>query len=330
MEDRSRMAEVKVGLFVVGALLALVVGSLWVAGSSLVGARRVPYRVSMTDSAGVETGDRVRFAGVPVGRVRRVELQPEEGWPVVLHVSLHPDIPVKADSVARISTSGLLGASFLQIEPGSPGAPRLPPGGEIRGQAGLGLEEALARVNELSEKVLGIMDQTSLILEQVGSEVGPIMSRVEALLSDENVKDVRHILAALHETVENSGPRITALLERLESISDSLDEGLEKVPELTARVSALADDIRTAFGPDGSRLAGVLEAAEGGLTSADAALSVVTRNREEIELAIRDLRDTVANLKAFSQQVKERPFSLVRIKGPPDRRPGHGVAGRNP
>ena len=38
-----------------------------------------------------------------------------------------------------------------------------------------------------------------------------------------------------------------------------------------------------------------------------------------------DLRDTVANLKSFSQQVRERPYSLVRIRDEPERRPGDGA-----
>ena len=330
MDDRSRSADVKVGLFVVTALTILVFGSLWIVGSTFFGARRVSYDVVMKEAAGVDAGDRVRFAGVPVGRVRQVNLRPEEEWPVVFRIALHPDIPVKTDSSARISTSGLLGSSFLQIEPGSPGAPRLPPGGEIRGRAGLGLEEALARVDEISVKVLGIMDQTSGILDQVGQEIGPIMTRMEGLLSEENVEDVRHLLAALRQTIEDAGPRISALLARLDSAAESLDRGLEDMPEVTARLSGLMEDVRTALGPDGARLAGVLEAAEGGFTSADKALTILTTNRREVELTLRDLRDTVANLKAFSQQVKERPFSMVRIKPPPERRPGEGVEDATP
>ena len=38
-----------------------------------------------------------------------------------------------------------------------------------------------------------------------------------------------------------------------------------------------------------------------------------------------DFAATAANLKSLSQQLKERPYSLVRIKSLPDRRPGDGV-----
>ena len=71
MDDRSRSADVKVGLFVVTALTILVFGSLWIVGSTFFGARRVSYDVVMKEAAGVDAGDRVRFAGVPVGRTPR-------------------------------------------------------------------------------------------------------------------------------------------------------------------------------------------------------------------------------------------------------------------
>ena len=102
------------------------------------------------------------------------------------------------------------------------------------------------------------------------------------------------------------------------------------MPEVTAKLSTLLDDMHGALGPEGSRLAEVLEAAESSLSSADQTLSILGENRKEVEAALRDMRDTIANLKAFSQLVKERPFSLVRIKGEPERLPGQGVTDGTP
>jgi hypothetical protein len=50
-------------------------------------------------------------------------------------------------------------------------------------------------------------------------------------------------------------------------------------------------------------------------------------NRDELEGMIRDLRDTAANLEAFSQRLKEQPSSLVFAKPDPERNPGDGVEG---
>lgn len=330
MDDKSSLTDVKVGAFILLALMILVVGSLWIAGSTFFGAQRVSYTVLMKNSAGVQAGDRVRFAGVSVGRIQRVGLRPEEEWPVVMEVALKPDIPVRTDSTARIATSGFLGSSFLLIEPGSPTAPLLSAGGEIHGQSGPGLEDAMAHVDEISYKVIALLDRTAGVLDQVSSEIGPILSNMELLLSEENSENMRRILSTLQETADDAAPRVSSLLARLESISQQVEEGVEGMPALMAKVSDLGDDVQTAFGPNGSRLAGALEAAESSLASADEVLGALGRNPKELEEAVRDLRDTVANLKAFSQAVKERPFSLIRIKVQPDRKPGHGVEEGSP
>ena len=115
MTQRAMQANVKVGIFVLVALAILVVGSLWVAGSPMLAGKRVPYRVVLNDSAGVKPGDRVRYAGVPVGRIEAITLRPREPLPVVFDILIRPDVPVTEVSEAKISTTGLLGTPFLEI-----------------------------------------------------------------------------------------------------------------------------------------------------------------------------------------------------------------------
>ena len=47
--------------------------------------------------------------------------------------------------------------------------------------------------------------------------------------------------------------------------------------------------------------------------------------RGELEAMVRDLRLATANLKAFTESIKERPSALVRGSKGPDRKPGQGV-----
>ena len=81
-----------------------------------------------------------------------------------------------------------------------------------------------------------------------------------------------------------------------------------------------------AFGAEGEHLGELIDTAEGGLAAARDSLDMLGGNREQIEAAVRDFAETAANLKSFSQELKERPYSLVRIKPLPDRKPGDGVA----
>ena len=48
-------------------------------------------------------------------------------------------------------------------------------------------------------------------------------------------------------------------------------------------------------------------------------------NRGELEAMVKDLRLATANLRAFTEAIKERPSLLVRKSRAPDRKPGEGV-----
>lgn len=320
--DRAR--DVRVGAFVLGALLLAVSGSLWIAGSNLVGAPRTPYEVTLADSAGLQAGDRVRVAGVSVGRIRSVTLRPGADQPVVLEISIRDEVPVRQGSTARIGTTGLLGTPHLEVDPGDPTGPRLPGGSRIPGGAPAGMEAALGRVDELAEEATVALRRTVELIDKVSATIDPLVGRLEAFLSDENARELTSILAGVRTNLDEAAPRLQATLESLEHGSARLEQVLEGAPELRERLAVLLDDLDRALGPEGERLGVVLDSAQATLDSAQTTFDAVG-SRDELEALARDLRDTMANLKAFSQTLEERPYSLVRIKMPRDREPGDGV-----
>jgi phospholipid/cholesterol/gamma-HCH transport system substrate-binding protein len=321
------MSDVKVGVFVLSALALLVFGALWLAGSTIGAGRRVVYHVLLEDSAGLQAGDRVRVAGVSVGRIQRVTLRPAEEWPVVLDIAIKPDIQPREDGSAGIATSGLMGSAYLQLDVGTSVAASLDPGGHIYGRTAGGIEGALGQVGEVSERVVALLDQTSEVMERVSGDLTPLLQNAEQFLGADNAREFSQLLAGLRRTVDDASPRIDDLLDRLEGVAGQVEHTATDLPELTDGIVALVEDLRTALGPDGQRLTAALDAATVTLGSADEALSVLGDNRSELDATIRDLRETAANLKSFSQQVKERPSSLIRVKPAPDRRPGDGVVG---
>lgn len=119
-------------LWVGAAVLLAAAGFLaWSLPTGWLGAGRGGYelRAAFPDVDGIEKGTDVRLAGVPVGRVSRVELNPQT---YMAEASLHlpDDLRLPRDSAAVIRTDGLLGGSYIELQPG--GAPDdLAPGDEI-------------------------------------------------------------------------------------------------------------------------------------------------------------------------------------------------------
>lgn len=67
---------------------------------------------------GVKVGSEVRIAGVKVGAVAASGLDPST-YEARLLLSIAPGVDVPEDSIAKISSEGVLGGAFVSIEPGA-------------------------------------------------------------------------------------------------------------------------------------------------------------------------------------------------------------------
>lgn len=308
---------IRAGLFVLIALAILIAASLWVAGFH-VGGDQTPYDVVMKTAAGIRQGDRVRVAGMEVGRVLAVDLRPGEEWPVLFHVALDEDIPVTEGASARLTADGLLGAPYLEVDPGPSDANALPAGSIIMGTEVANANAAFQALGQLSERAGAAMNEVAVLIQSLKDRTAPLLERFELLLSDENLASISGSLTAMQQMMEESGPKLSGLLTRLDELALELKTGAEGLPEVTAEIQGLVVDLRTALGPDGERVSTLLE-------SASSNMSAMRMNRGELEALVRDLRLATANLRAFTETLKERPSSLVRKSYGPDRKPGEGV-----
>lgn len=119
------------------AILAVAVGfALYaVQGSGMVGAAEsYPLTASFRSVEGVTVGTDVRLAGVKVGTVTALSLNPETYFADAV-ISMRKDVAVPTDSSILISSEGLLGGTFVEVQPGG-ALEMLEPGGEIEDTQG--------------------------------------------------------------------------------------------------------------------------------------------------------------------------------------------------
>ena len=67
---------------------------------------------------GVNEGAAVRIAGVKVGTVSDMTLDPQS-YQAVLKLSLRGGVEIPEDSAAKITSAGLLGDNFIALDPGA-------------------------------------------------------------------------------------------------------------------------------------------------------------------------------------------------------------------
>ncbi|WSV87261.1 MCE family protein [Nocardia sp. NBC_01009] len=101
-------------LGVVGAVLVLglLIGS---SAYKLIRVGEQTVKAEFAQTAGVKVGDKVNVAGVPSGRVADAKL---EGGHILLSLSVNDDIELGPDAKASIKMATLLGARYVDLEPG--------------------------------------------------------------------------------------------------------------------------------------------------------------------------------------------------------------------
>src|SRR5271170_6348070 len=106
-----------VGFFVLIAAALLIGTVLAVSGTFSSGG--IPHHTFFKSAGGLVPGSMVRYAGMKAGKVDSVHVDPQDSTRIRIDFRVRPDIPVKTDSVAKITTLGALSDNYLEIGTGT-------------------------------------------------------------------------------------------------------------------------------------------------------------------------------------------------------------------
>lgn len=109
-------AETLIGTLVLAAAAGFMVYAAGTADVSVRGG--YPVVASFRKAEGITIGSDVRIAGVKVGSVAGMGLDPNT-YHASVTMAIEPDVRIPEDSLAKIASAAVLGDSFVAIEPGA-------------------------------------------------------------------------------------------------------------------------------------------------------------------------------------------------------------------
>ena len=118
---RENIGEALIGLLVV-VLAVWFVLFAWgrTGGGEKAGA--VHVTALFANAGGVSVGTEVRVAGLKIGSVSAMKLDPQS-YQVAVSLAIDPTVKLPSDSSAAVSSDGLLGANFVGMTPGGSTTP---------------------------------------------------------------------------------------------------------------------------------------------------------------------------------------------------------------
>jgi phospholipid/cholesterol/gamma-HCH transport system substrate-binding protein len=182
----------RVGAFVLVILFAGLGFTLWLTSAGK--GETVDYRIRFAESVGgLKIGNTVKFRGVDVGEVRKMEIDPDDIRMIRVGIRVLKTTPVKTDTLASLKLQDISGDLYVELTGSDKDAPDLAAKGdglpEIRSE-----KSALAT---LMNRLPQILDKSNELLEKANH----IASQIGKIFSDENVAEVNAIIKKLADYV---------------------------------------------------------------------------------------------------------------------------------
>lgn len=307
MDDKVNYTLVGGFVLLLGALL--VGGVLWLAAG--LGGRQAEtaYQAVIEESvAGLSVDAPVKYMGVDVGKVARIEIDPQNSERVRLHFLVKRSTPIKQDSVAVLKAQGLTGIAYIEISGGSAGSPPLVAGADGVPPTIPFKPSLSARLENVLSNVLGNVDRVSNNLNEVfgadnqvalKSSLADIATLARSLAGQEAAISAGIANAAkTAQLTARAGEQLGPTLARIESSAQAVERMAEVARQASQRAGAAADAAATSVQQVGSE------------------------TLPDLARLMAELNQLSASLRHLSEQTTANPSSL--LLGQPAPAPGPG------
>ncbi len=289
----GRLAQI-VGTFVVIPLLILAVAGVWMSRAEHLFEPKYSLKASLSKSYGLEPGAPVVVSGIPIGRVKRVDLNDRGTVDLTLQLLTRYQNMVKDNSDLRITKSGVVvGQTQVDIGMGTANSPALIEGATLRAVEPRDIGDLLNEV----EPVLMAVKQTLLRVETITQDLqGGLKAGGKAL---EQVAVATQDLPAVVASVQRTIASVEQTATALPTMTGSIKRTLSVVDRVTA-------DVQQATG----RLPALLNSAESTLASVKRLSDSVDEVSQELIPVIRTAEGTLTDVSTMVRGAKQTfPFS---------------------
>jgi phospholipid/cholesterol/gamma-HCH transport system substrate-binding protein len=308
--------EAKVGAFVLASLTILTATLIYLMStSSHTGS--VPFRTYLHYAGGLEPGAPVLFGGINAGRITAVRPWNSDPTEIEILLDLKPGTPVNEKSVAKIGAVSLMSGPALLISTGSNAAQHVPPGGAIPSQDVASMDEIIAKVSTVADNANALMTQVQGELTGISGDARTVLANLNAVTGTPNQERINAMLTQMSRLVANDGPKIDSLLDQVSQVTAKLGPVVDHADGAIQNINGTVTDIRDPLRNDLAELQTTLQEAKGLLSNMQV---MVRANDSRVDETLENLRITTQNLSDLSNSVKQRPWSMIRIKQPEDRK----------
>jgi phospholipid/cholesterol/gamma-HCH transport system substrate-binding protein len=282
--------ETKLGFFVALTVLAafLIIETL---GSADIFTRGKYVSAQFDTIQDLKVGDRVKMAGVEIGRVDTIALTDDK---VSVKMKLKPDANVKTDSKAVIKFTGLMGQNFVGITFGAPGSPKAEDGAILESEE---------------------QPDLSVIMAKLDAAAGGIQNLTKSFTGDK----IDNLLGPLTDFIKQNSAPITATIANIKNVSSQIAAGQGTVGKLIYDDALYSSALTTV-----SNLQDTTTSAKDMIASAKTVMNDVTAGKGTVgklltdETLYRATTSSMTNLNSILSKINRGEGSVGKLVNSPE------------
>jgi ABC-type transporter Mla subunit MlaD len=301
--------EAKVGAFVLGCFSILAFTLIYLINAQF-SRDTVPYRTYLRYAGGLEPGASVLFGGINVGKVKTVRPWTTDPTKIEILIDVKQNTPLNEKSIAKLGMVSVMSGASLSITTGSNDAKRLPPDAAIPSQEAASLDEIAGKMSGLADNANGLVTQVRGELDGISGDAHTLLTHLNTVTGKPNQERLQGILDNANGMLATERPKIDRLVDQVNALSAHADETIQNV-------NGTVTDAREPIQKDLADLQDTLLQAKQLLADMQV---IVRANDAKFDDTMENLREATENIDQLTDSVKQRPWSLVRIKQPEERK----------
>jgi phospholipid/cholesterol/gamma-HCH transport system substrate-binding protein len=304
--------ETKVGVFVITTLV-LLAATIYGVHTTRTVRGQVRFKTYLHDAGGLDADTSVLFGGIKVGQVTTVRPDTADPTRIEIAFEVKAGTPVNGQSKAQVGTVSLMGTPSLLITTGSNEALRLAPGAVVPSQESVSTSELTRRIGIGADNANTVLVDLHREIPEIAAQLHSVLDNVNTLTGAENQEQIRTVLAGVRTLVNDTD----AVIVSAKPLMANIDQTVSNVSRTFDSVRGTVDSLREPLVDDLKALHDTLEDARGAIGSVQ---GVVRTNEDDFAETMRALRTASENLRTMTEQLKARPWNLIRTTQSNDRK----------
>lgn len=235
-----RSTEVSVGIAVILGVVLVIFGTLWLQGTRL-GAEDMEYRARFTEVGQLLEGSTVKARGVPIGRVEKIELEPN-GTGVLVTMTIRGELRLPDDAAVVLSPESMFGDWQAEIVP----AGRYP-------------NYEFAPVREpgvLPGYTLPDMSRLTAVADEIAQNLATLSNSLEQAFDEETAENVRLAIENIQQVSEQLNDFVGLQEQALAEVAGSLENTSNSAGAAAQSLQRALAEVEGAIG--GGRLTSIM------------------------------------------------------------------------